>query len=124
MPRRIAMKCLAAVCLVAVSLTSVAAQEVYKVGNGVSAPVPIRQVKADYTQEAQAQRIEGAVTLDVVVTADGAVRDVTVATSLDSVFGLDREAVKAMKEWKFRPAMKDGKAVAVQVAVQMTFTLK
>jgi len=118
------MKCFVAACVVALSLTPVAAQEVYKVGNGVSAPVPIRQIKADYTQEAQAQRIEGAVTLDAVVTADGAVGDVKVAKSLDSVFGLDKAAVTAMKEWKFRPGMKDGKAVAVQVAVQMTFTLK
>jgi protein TonB len=118
------MKLFVAAAVVAASLVSLAAQEVYKVGNGVSAPVAIRQVKADYTQEAQAQRIEGAVTLDVVVTADGGVGDVKVAKSLDSVFGLDREAVKAMKEWKFSPGMKDGKAVAVQVTVLMTFTLK
>jgi len=88
------MKLFAAACLVAASLVSLVAQE------------------------------EGTVLLDVVVTADGAVSDVKVATSLDSVFGLDREAVKAMREWKFRPAAKDGKNVAVQVAVQMTFTLK
>ena len=118
------MKNFAIACVVAASLAPLAAQEVYKVGNGVSAPVAILQVKADYTQEAQAQRIEGAVTLDVVVNADGGVRDVKVAKSLDSAFGLDREAVKAMKEWKFRPATKDGKAVAVQVSVIMTFTLK
>jgi TonB family protein len=110
--------------LIATALAPLAAQEVYKIGNGVSAPVPIRQVKPDYTPEAQAQRIEGAVTLDAVVTADGAVSDVKVAKSLDSVFGLDKAAVTAMKEWKFRPGTKDGKAVAVQVAVQMTFTLK
>ena len=118
------MKLFAMACVVAMSLTAVAAQEVYKVGNGVSAPVPIQQVKADYTQEAKAQRIEGAVTLDVVVNADGGVNDVKVAKSLDSVFGLDKSAVTAMKEWKFRPGMRDGKAVAVQVTVLMTFTLK
>jgi TonB family protein len=114
----------AVVGLVATALAPLAAQEVYKVGNGVSAPVAIRQVKADYTPEAQAQRIEGAVTLDVVVSADGGVTDVKVAKSLDSVFGLDKAAVTAMKEWKFKPGMKDGKAVAVQVTVLMTFTLK
>jgi TonB family protein len=119
-----AIRIAAIVGLVAASLVSLAAQEVYKVGNGVSAPVPIRQVKADYTQEAQAQRIEGAVTLDAVVTADGAVSDVKVAKSLDSVFGLDKAAVTAMKEWKFRPGTKDGKAVAVQVTALITFTLK
>ena len=72
----------------------------------------------------QAQRIEGAVTLDVVVNADGGVSDVKVAKSLDNVFGLDKAAVKAMKEWTFKPGMKDGKAVAVQVTTLMTFTLK
>ena len=118
------MKCFAGACLVAASLVPLAAQEVYKVGKDVSAPVPIGQVKADYTQEAQAQRIEGAVTLDVVVNADGGVGDAKVAKSLDSVFGLDKAAVTAMKEWKFRPATKDGKAVAVQVTVLITFTLK
>jgi TonB family protein len=118
------MKLVAVACLLAASLAPLAAQEVYKVGNGVSAPVALRQVKADYTQEAQAQRIEGAVTLDVVVTADGGVGDVKVAKSLDSVFGLDKAAVTAMKGWKFNPAMKDGKPVAVQVTVLITFTLK
>src|SRR5882724_9220480 len=97
------MKLVAVACLLVASLAPLAAQEPYKVGNGVSAPVAIQQVKADYTQEAQAQRIEGAVTLDVVVQADGGVGDVKVARSLDSVFGLDQAAVKAMKEWKFRP---------------------
>ena len=119
-----AIRIAAVLSIVAASLVSLRAQQVYKVGNGVSAPVPIRQVKANYSQEAQAQRIEGAVTLDVVVNADGGVSDVKVAKSLDSVFGLDKAAVTAMKEWKFRPGMKDGKAVAVQVAVLITFTLK
>lgn len=118
------MRVLAVAGVVAASLVSLGAQEIYKVGDGVSAPVPIRQVKADYTQEAQAQRIEGAVTLDAVVTADGAVSEVKVAKSLDSVFGLDRAAVAALKEWKFKPGMKGGKAVAVQVTVLITFTLK
>ena len=117
------MKTLAAV-LVAASFASVAAQEIYKVGKDVSAPVPIKQVKADYTAEAKAQRIEGAVTLDVIINADGKVRDVKVAKSLDSVFGLDKSAVAAAKEWTFKPALKDGKAVPVQVGILMTFTLQ
>src|SRR5437660_81874 len=116
MPRRTAMKCVAAACVVALSLTSLAAQEVYKVGNGVSAPVPIRQVKADYTPEAKAANIQGNVILGVVVNAEGGVGDVTVTRSLDSTFGLDQQAVKAAKEWTFKPGTKDGKPVAVQVA--------
>ena len=110
--------------LIAASLASVAAQEVYKVGNGVSVPIVIKEVKPEYTPEAKAQRIEGTVALDVVINAEGAVSDVRVARSLDSVFGLDQQAVKAAKQWTFKPGMKDGKPVAVQVVVQLTFVLK
>ena len=82
---------------------------------GVTLPQVTRQVKAQYTAEAMRQMIEGDVLLGVVVQADG---------SLDSVYGLDDNAVKAMKEWAFKPGTKDGKAVAVRVDVKMKFTLK
>lgn len=97
---------------------------IYTPGNGVSLPQATRQVKADYTEEAKANRIEGNVLLDVVVLADGAVGDVTVTGSLDTTYGLDANAVKAMKQWEFKPGMKDGKAVAVRVQVVMNFALK
>jgi protein TonB len=118
------MKGLAVVVLVAASFASLSAQEVYKVGKDVLAPVPVKEVKPDYTAEAKAARIEGAVLLEVVIKADGTVADVTVAKSLDEVLGLDRQAVNAAKQWTFKPATKDGKPVAVQVALQMTFTLQ
>ncbi len=105
---------------------SVRAQDttVYSPGNGVSLPQVVKQVGPQYTAEAMRQMIEGKVLLDVVVTSDGSVGDVTVKESLDAVYGLDAEAVKAMKQWQFRPGMKDGKPVAVRIAVEMHFTLK
>jgi protein TonB len=118
------MKCFAAACAVALSLTSIAAQQVYKTGNGVTTPVVIHQVNPDYTPDAKKAHIQGNVVLNVVVNADGGVGDVTVSRSLDSTFGLDEQAVKAAKEWKFKPGTKDGKPVAVQVAVELWFTLK
>lgn len=81
-------------------------------------------MKADYTNEAKDQRIEGTVLSDVVVLADGSVGDVKVTQSLDSVYGLDANAVKAMKPWRFEPGTKDGKPVAVRVAVEMIFALR
>jgi protein TonB len=99
-------------------------QTVYKPGNGVTLPVVTKQVKAFYTQEAMDAHIEGTVGLDVVVQADGSVGEVKVARSLDPTYGLDQEAVKAMKQWQFKPGTKDGKAVAVQIAVEINFTLK
>src|SRR5437899_6988469 len=87
------------------------ALQVYEPGNGVSLPQVVKQVKAEYTSEAMRQMIEGTVGLDVVVKADGTVGDVKVTQSLDAVYGLDEQAIKAMKQWEFKPGQKDGKPV-------------
>ena len=50
--------------------------------------------------------------------------DVSVKRSLDPTYGLDQQAVKAARQWKFKPGTKDGKAVPVRVSLEMTFTLK
>src|SRR5262245_55508602 len=90
-------------------------QTVYNPGNDVTLPVVIKQVKAQYTQEAKDAHIEGVVVLEVVVLADGKVGDVKVIKSLDPTYGLDQQAIKAMKQWFFKPGTKDGKPVAVRV---------
>lgn len=118
------MNVLLALVLVAATAGSQDSPTVYKPGDGVSLPQVTKQVKANYTEEAKANRIVGKVVLDVVVFSDGAVGDVTVSESLDSVYGLDQNAVAAMKQWEFKPGMKDGKAVAVRVKVDITFTLR
>lgn len=97
---------------------------VYKPGNGVSLPTVVKQVQPQYTSEAMEQRIEGTVELECVVRTDGRVSDIKVVRSLDSVYGLDRNAVDAMAKWEFKPGTKDDKPVAVQIAVQMKYTLK
>jgi protein TonB len=97
---------------------------VYEPGNGVTLPRVTREVKPEYTNEARDQRIEGVVLMGVVVLADGSVGDVKVTRSLDSVYGLDANAVKAMKLWQFAAGTKDGKPVAVRIAVEMSYTLK
>src|SRR5215467_9979623 len=79
--------------------------------DGITLPQVTRQVKAQYTAEAMRQMIEGDVLLSVVVRSDGAVGAVDVKESLDAVYGLDQEAVKAMKQWQFRPGVKDGTPV-------------
>lgn len=115
---------LAAACVLDASVVAVQTREVFQAGNGVSRPTVVKQVKADYTPEAKAARIEGTVLLNVVVLADGAIGEVTVARSLDRTLGLDRQAVNAMKQWEFKPGTKDGKPVPVRINVEMTFMLK
>ena len=116
------MKLLLALAIVAL----VGAQDttIYTPGNGVSLPQVTKKVKAEYTPEAMQNRLEGNVRLAAVVLADGTVGDVKVVESLDTVYGLDKNAIAAMKQWEFKPGMKGGKAVAVRVHVVINFTLK
>ncbi len=96
--------------------------EVYKPGDGVEAPEMLKDVKPMYTADAKRAGIQGKVVMDCVVLPDGRVGDVRVTRKLDP--GLDGEAVKALKQWRFRPGHKDGKAVPVQISVEMPFTLQ
>jgi TonB family protein len=107
-------------------MSSGAAQQptVYRPGNGVSLPAVLKEVKPGYTQAAMDAKIQGSVWLECVVTADGDIGEVKVTRSLDEEHGLDQQAIKAAKQWKFKPGMKDGEAVAVAVTIELTFTLK
>jgi len=110
--------------VVSTTMASLAAQQIFTSKYDVTLPVPVREVKPVYTAAAMDARIEGKVVLDIVVLDDGKVGDVTVTESLDKEYGLDTQAVEATKQWLFKPGTKDGKAVAVRVAMEMRFTLK
>lgn len=112
------------VCAFGLVSAGVGAQEIYSPGNGVSLPTVVRQVRAEYTQEAKDAHIEGKVLLETVVLASGKVGDVTIVRSLDPTYGLDQQTVKSMKQWEFKPGTKDGKPVAVRVSIEITFVLK
>jgi TonB family protein len=110
--------------VLATRLTPVASAQGGTSRDRVALPVPVHQEKAVYTQAAMAEHIEGEVLLEVVVNADGSTGDITVVKSLDTVYGLDEQAVDALARWTWKPGTRDGQPVAVAVQVQMTFTLK
>ena len=85
----------------------------------MSAPRILYSPDPDYSEEARKAKYQGTVTLWMVVGPDGRSRDVRVARSL----GLDEKAIAAVKQWKFEPAMKDGRPVAVQINVEVNFRL-
>ncbi len=93
-------------------------------GNGVTLPVVLLEKKPQYTAEAMRAKVQGTVLLECVVLPDGTVGPVEVVRSLDSSFGLDQEAVKAAKQWRFRPGTRQGEPVAVLVTIELTFTLR
>ena len=100
-------------------------QEVFKSHEaGITLPKPIHQVRPQYTKEAMAAGIEGPVLLTLVVQKDGTVGQVTIVRSLDKVYGLDESAITAARQWRFEPGQKDGKAVTVEVTLELTFTLR
>jgi TonB family protein len=75
-----------------------------------------------YTAEARRAGIQGTVLLDCVVLVDGTVGDVRVGKHLDP--DLDAEAIRALRQWRFTPGEKDGRAVPVQISVELSFLLR
>ena len=96
----------------------------FRPGNGVLLPVVMKEVKPQYTADAMRAKVQGTVLLECVVLPDGSVGSVEVVRSLDSSFGLDQEAVKAAKQWRFQPGTRFGEPVAVLVTIELTFTLR
>jgi TonB family protein len=97
---------------------------VYRPGNGVQLPRVLREVKPQYTADAMRAKVQGTVLLECVVMPDGSVGNIEVAKSLDRTFGLDQEAIKAARQWRFQPGTRFGEPVAVLVTIELTFTLR
>jgi protein TonB len=93
-------------------------------GGDVSWPRLLRDVKPQYTVDALRARAQGLIELRVVVLADGTVGGVDIVRGFQPPFGLDDEAVKAVRGWRFEPARQRGKPVAVVVPVELSFSLR
>jgi TonB family protein len=115
------MRTISALIIVLLSATAAAQEQVYKPGDGVTAPVPIDQPRPEYRSDALTARIEGIVTLECVVRADGTVSEGRVTKPLFP--SLDEAALLTLSEWKFKPGTKDGNPVPVRVTVEMSFSL-
>ena len=93
-------------------------------GSGITLPVVLAEKKPAYTADAMRAKVQGSVWLECIVMPDGTVGDVKVTRSLDPIFGLDQEAIKAAKQWRFRPGMRQGSPVPVIITIELTFTLR
>jgi len=94
---------------------------VFRVGGGVSPPRALDTPDPEYSEEARKAKYQGTCVLWLIVGPDGRPRDIKIARSLG--LGLDEKAIEAVRNWKFEPAMKDGKPVAVQINVEVSFRL-
>jgi TonB family protein len=75
----------------------------------------------EYSEEARKVHYEGTCVLWTIVGTDGRVYATKVARKLGH--GLDEKAIEAVKLWKFEPAMYEGKPVAVQINIEVTFRM-
>ena len=84
-------------------------------------PQPIARIEPSYPPRARMRNIEGEVLLEFVVDSDGSVRDAVVkASTPEGIF--EDSALRAVRRWKFKPAMKGGEAVPVRVIQNVIFT--
>ena len=94
----------------------------YQVGGNVSQPVLLSKVNAKYSDEARKANYQGVVLVSLIVDAQGNPQSLRVVRPLGK--GLDANALEAVRHWKFRPAIKDGKTpVPVKITVLVNFRL-
>lgn len=96
--------------------------KVYRVGDGINPPKLIHKVEPAYTEEATKAKIEGTVLLTIEISPEGFAQNIHVAQGIDP--GLDENAVRAVRGWRFQPGLKDGEPVTVAATIEINFRLK
>jgi TonB family protein len=94
-----------------------------RVGGDVKAPVRITYVPPVYPELARRARIQGIAIVEAIIDKEGKVVDARVIESPGRAFGFDDAALKAVNQWKFKPATFKGKPVDVYFNLTITFEL-
>jgi protein TonB len=85
--------------------------------------IPSSRALPQYPAAARRAGLLGTVILMIVVDADGSVGQIEVLRSPDQRWGFDLSAIDAVKQWRYEPALMNGKAVAAYITVMVEFTL-
>ena len=91
------------------------------IGGGVSAPQLIFQVDPEFSEEARKAKVAGIVVVSLWVGPDGRPSNVHVVQGIG--MGLNEKAVEAVKQYRFKPAMENGKPVTVDLNVEVNFQI-
>jgi TonB family protein len=97
------------------------ASPIFHVGGDVTAPKALYAPAPEFSEEARKAGYQGTCVLSLIVGADGRPRDVLMVRKLG--MQLDEKAIQAVSQWKFEPAQKGGKPVAVPIEVEVSFHL-
>jgi len=92
-----------------------------RIGGGVSAPQLIFSVEPEFSEEARKAKVAGNVLVNLWVGTDGKPSHVHVIRGVG--MGLDEKAKDAVMQYKFKPAMENGKPVLVELNVEVNFQI-
>jgi TonB family protein len=94
---------------------------VYRIGNGVKAPVSFSTPEPDYTDVARSAKFQATNVFEAVIDENGKVASLQLIQPAG--LGLDENALLKLQTWTFRPATKDGRPVKVRLLVEVSFNL-
>jgi len=95
--------------------------DAFRMGKGVTPPLVVYQIDPEFSEEARKAKYQGSCVLGLKVDASGRPTKIRVLNALG--MGLDEKAIESVKNWKFEPGKKDGRDVAVEIAVEVDFHL-
>jgi TonB family protein len=93
-------------------------EAVYDLSPGIAPPRVIKQVNPQYSTK-RGVRVVGSVLIGLIVSSRGIPRDLHILKGLDK--DVDQSALDAVQQWRFTPAQKDGKAIAVRISLEIAF---
>ena len=86
----------------------------------IEPPIPVRTVAPDYPADMRASNTSGIVVLGCDIDDKGVVTEAKVTKTTNEAF--NQAAIAAVAKWKFRPAQRDGKPVAIHINLPVKFT--
>ena len=95
---------------------------VFEPGGRVLAPVLIHSVEPPYPDSLRRARVEGTVVIRAIIAKDGGIEEASAVTATNLLF--EAEALKAVRQWRYRPGTLNGEPVRVLLAVVVTFRLR
>jgi protein TonB len=94
---------------------------VRRIGGGVSPPVVLFAPEPEFSEEARKAKVAGNVLVYLQVDTTGKPTHVRVLRGIG--LGLDEKAMEAVRQYKFKPAMENGKPVVVEMNVEVNFQI-
>ncbi len=96
-------------------------EKFFHIGNGVTVPKPLYQPDPDFSEDARSAGYHGTLALRIIIDREGNVQNPRITKCLG--MGLDEKAAEKVLQWRFRPAMKNGEPVPVEVSAEVSFKL-